>query len=35
MGHKYALELYSVRKELQEDLWGTLRKVKKMGYEGV
>ena len=35
MGYKYALELYSVRKELKEDLWGTLRKVKKMGYDGV
>ena len=35
MGHKFALELYSVRKDLKEDFWGTLRKVKKMGYEGV
>ena len=35
MGYNYALELYSVRKDLQADLWGTLRKVKKMGYEGV
>jgi len=35
MGYKYALELYSVRNDLQRDLWGTLRKVKKMGYEGV
>ena len=35
MGHNYALELYSVRNDLKEDLWGTLRKVRKMGYEGV
>jgi len=35
MGHKIALELYSVREELKKDMWGTLRKVKKMGYEGV
>jgi len=35
MGNLYALELYSVRRELQQDLWGTLRKVKKMGYEAV
>ncbi len=30
-----AVELYSVRDELAKDLWGTLRKVRKMGYEGV
>ena len=35
MGHQYALELFSVRKDLKEDLWGTLRKVKSMGYDGV
>lgn len=35
MGNKYAVELYSVRDELRKDLWGTLRKVKKMGYDGV
>lgn len=35
MGNKYAVELYSVRDELKKDLWGTLRKVKKMGYDGV
>ena len=29
------LELYSVRKELKEDLMGTVRKVAKMGYDGV
>ena len=31
----YALELYSVRDELKKDLWGTLRKVKKMGFDAV
>jgi sugar phosphate isomerase/epimerase len=35
MGNMYAVELFSVRDELQKDLWGTLRKVKKMGYDGV
>ena len=35
MGYNFALELYSVRKDLKADLWGTLRKVKKMGYDGV
>jgi len=29
------LELYSVRKELQQDLFGTVKAVAKMGYEGV
>ncbi|MCL2203850.1 MAG: sugar phosphate isomerase/epimerase [Defluviitaleaceae bacterium] len=32
---KYAVQLYSVRDELARDLWGTLRKVRAMGYEGV
>ena len=35
MGHKFAVELYSVRDELAKDLWGTLRGVKAMGYDGV
>ena len=35
MGKKYAVGLYSVRDELAKDLWGTLRKVKAMGYDGV
>ena len=35
MENFYALELYSVRDELQKDMWGTLRKVKKMGYDAV
>ncbi len=30
-----ALELYSVRNELRNDLFGTVRAVAKMGYEGV
>ena len=30
-----ALQLYSVRNEIKEDLRGTLEKVKEMGYEGV
>jgi sugar phosphate isomerase/epimerase len=29
------VQLYSVRDELARDLWGTLRKVKAMGYDGV
>jgi sugar phosphate isomerase/epimerase len=29
------LELYSVRNEMQQDLMGTVRKVAKMGYQGV
>jgi len=35
MGYKYAVGLFSVRDELAKDLWGTLRKIKAMGYEGV
>jgi len=35
MGYKYAVGLYSVRDELTKDLWGTLRKIKAMGYDGV
>ena len=30
-----ALQLYSVRKEMAEDFCGTLKKVKKLGYDGV
>ena len=30
-----AIQLYSLRKELKEDLEGTLQKIKEMGYEGV
>jgi sugar phosphate isomerase/epimerase len=32
---KFGVQLYSVRDELAKDLWGTLRKVKAMGYDGV
>ena len=35
MAHKIAVQLYSVKDELAKDLWGTLRKVKCMGFEGV
>jgi len=35
MGYNYGLGLYSVRHELKADLWGTLKKIKKMGYDGV
>ena len=35
MAYKYAVGLYSVRDELAKDLWGTLRKIKLMGYDGV
>lgn len=31
---KVALQLYSVREELEKDFFGTLEAVKKMGYEG-
>ena len=30
-----ALQLYSVRDELEKDLCGTIRKVKEMGYDGI
>ena len=30
-----ALQLYSVRDELEKDFFGTLKKVKTMGYDGV
>ncbi len=33
--HKIALQLYSVRKELEKDMPGTLAKVAKMGYKYV
>lgn len=32
---KIALQLYSVREDMQKDFYGTLRKVKEMGYTGV
>lgn len=35
MKNKIALQLYSVREELQKDFYGTLKKVKEMGYSGV
>jgi len=35
VGYKFAVGLFSVRDELSKDLWGTLRKVKAMGYDGV
>jgi len=35
MAFPVALQLYSVRKEAEQDLKGTLRAVKDMGYEGV
>ena len=31
---KLALQLYSVRENLEKDFFGTLRQVKEMGYEG-
>jgi len=33
--NKIALQLYSVREQMQEDFYGTLKKVKKFGYSGV
>jgi sugar phosphate isomerase/epimerase len=35
MSFPIALQLYSVREDLEKDLEGTLRKVKALGYEGV
>ncbi len=32
---KYSLQLYSVRKALEEDFEGTLKRVAEMGYDGV
>jgi len=32
---KIALQLYSVREQMQEDFYGTLKKVKEFGYNGV
>lgn len=32
---KIALQLYSVRDDMQQDFYGTLKKVKEMGYTGV
>ncbi len=32
---KIALQLYSVRDDMQKDFYGTLKKVKEMGYTGV
>ena len=32
---KIALQLYSVREQMQEDFYGTLKKVKALGYSGV
>ena len=31
---KLAIQLYSVRDEMGKDLFGTLKKVKEMGYDG-
>ncbi len=33
--YRYAVELFSVRNELSKDLFGTLKAIKEMGYEGV
>lgn len=35
MNFPVALQLYSVRHDLAEDYYGTLKKVKEMGYDGV
>lgn len=35
MSFPIALQLYSIREDLEEDLKGTLEKVKSMGYQGV
>ena len=31
---KLAIQLYSVRDEMEKDLFGTLKRVKEMGYDG-
>ena len=31
---KLGFQLYSVRDELEKDFFGTLKKIKEMGYEG-
>ena len=31
---KLALQLYSIRDEMEKDFFGTLKKVKEMGYDG-
>lgn len=33
--NKIALQVYSVREQMQEDFYGTLKKVKEFGYSGV
>ena len=35
MGFPTALQLYSVRGDMENDFYGTLKKVKDMGYDGV
>ena len=30
-----ALQVYSVRDDLEKDFYGTLKKVKELGYDGV
>ena len=35
MKNKIALQVYSVRDDMQKDFYGTLKKVKEMGYSGV
>ncbi len=35
MKNKIALQLYSIREDMQKDFYGTLKKVKEMGYSGV
>ncbi|MBO9608682.1 MAG: sugar phosphate isomerase/epimerase [Paenibacillaceae bacterium] len=35
MKHKFAAQLYTLRNELEQDFFGTLREVKKMGWAGV
>lgn len=35
MRHKFAVQLYTLRDELKKDFFGTLREVRKMGWEAV
>ena len=35
MKNKIALQVYSVRDDMQKDFYGTLKKIKEMGYSGI
>ena len=35
MKNKIALQVYSVKEDMKSDFYGTLKKIKEMGYRGV